>query len=30
MASWEPVDIDQTDCDDKWDDGKFSEMEAKL
>ena len=36
MASWEPVDIDPADRDgigmedDKWDDGKINELEAKL
>ena len=36
MATWEPVDVDPIDCDgireedDKWDDGKITEIEAKL
>ena len=36
MVSWEPVEIDPTDRDgigeedDKWDDGKINELEAKL
>ena len=36
MATWEPVDVDPIDRDrireedDKWGDGKFTEIEAKL
>ena len=36
MASWEPVDVDSIDHDeirqeyDKWDNGKITEIEAKL